>query len=319
MTPKNYLKEKTKRRILMPEVYNKHNLVPVIMDFEEYLKNKNLASSSIYVYVSAAKKFLLTNPDLEKIDSYNDFIFEHAIKKRSNYTYDSLKLFIKYYFEKDPRSISLQRSLLKPKPVDPKKSVHYLDDDTREGVIKMLLNYKHRVIARIQNATGVRAGDILRLKRGSISYESYLDKAVVMRIDFEGKGGKHFVKWVFDEAIQTQIDLFIKGNILDSEYYFLERPGNQDFRMVYHMNYRRYWKDLKLALKTYGVDYKEWATHDFRRSFARNVWDQTHDPVIMKDMLNHAQFDTTLRYLRGSGLQSKDIYYELNEKKKEDG
>jgi hypothetical protein len=92
----------------MPEPYNKHNLVPVIMNFKDYLDAKNLASSSVYVYVSAAKKFLLTNPDLDKIDSYNDFIFEHAIKKRSNYTYDSLKLFIKYYFEKDPRSISLQ-------------------------------------------------------------------------------------------------------------------------------------------------------------------------------------------------------------------
>lgn len=299
------------------EPFNMHNLVPTILDYEDFLKAKNLSPSSIYVYVSAVKKFLLKNPDLAKMDSYNDFIFEHAIKKRSNYVYDALKLFIKWYFEKDPKSISLQRGLLKPKPVDPKKNIHYLDDETREGVIKVLLNYKHRVIARIQNDTGVRAGDIIRLKRGSISYESYQDKVVVMRIDFEGKGRRHFVKWIFNPDIQTQIDLFIKSNILDTEYYFLERPKDQDLRMAYHMNYRRYWKDLKQALRTYGVEYKTWATHDFRRSFARNVWDQTKDPVVLKNMLDHAQFDTTLRYLRGSGLQTKDVYFTLNENKKD--
>jgi len=301
--------------------FSKRDLVPVILDYEEYLKTtKNLSTGSIYVYSSATKKFLFTEPDLEKIDSYNDFIFEHAIKKRSNYTYDALKLFIKFYFEKDPKSISLQRNLLKPKPVDPKKNAHYLDDETREGVIKVLLNYKHRVIARIQNATGVRAGDVLRLKRGTISYEAYQDKVVVMRIDFEGKGGKHFIKWIFDENIQTQIDLFIKSNILDNEYYFLERPNDleNDFQKAYHTNYMKYWTDIKQALKLYGVEYKEWATHDFRRSFARNVWDQTRDPVVLKEMLNHQQFDTTLRYLRGSGLQTKDVYYNLNEKRKED-
>lgn len=301
----------------MPEAFNMHNLVPTIMDYDDYLKTKNLSPSSIYVYVSAVKKFLMQNPDLNKMDSYNDFIFEHAIKKRSNYVYDALKLFIKWYFEKDPKSISLQRGLLKPKPVDPKKNIHYLDDETREGVIKVLLNYKHRVIARIQNATGVRAGDILRLKRGSISYEAYEDKVVVMRIDFEGKGHRHFVKWIFDTDIQTQIDLYIKSNILDNEYYFLERPKDTDLRNAYHMNYRRYWKDLKQALKTYGVEYKEWATHDFRRSFARNVWNATKDPVVLKNMMDHQQFDTTLRYLRGSGLQTKDVYFTLN-KNKED-
>jgi site-specific recombinase XerD len=136
-----------------------------------------------------------------------------------------------------------------------------------------------------------------------------------MRIDFEGKGKKHFVKWIFDEKIQTQIDLFIKSNNLDTEYYFLEARKCNTPHMSYLLNYQMYWKDLKQSLKTLGIDYKEWATHDFRRSFAREVWNNTKDPVIMKEMLNHVQFDTTLRYLRGSGLQTKDVYYGLNVKR----
>lgn len=286
-----------------------------LIDVEEYLKGKALSSSSIYLYMSVIKKFLLGNPTITQVDSYNTFIFEHGIKKRSVYCYDALRMYIKWKFDKDPRAVSLLRNLLKPKVQDPKKNVRYLDDDTREQVISLLLNYKHRVIARIQNCTGVRAGDVIRLKKGSISYEVYEDKVAVMRIDFEGKGRKHFVKWIFDEKIQTQIDLFIKSNNLDTEYYFMEARRCNTPHMIYLLNYQSYWKDLKQALSTVGVEYKEWATHDFRRSFARDVWNNTKDPVVLKEMLNHVQFDTTLRYLRGSGLQTKDVYYGLNEKK----
>jgi integrase len=290
-------------------------MVSDIIDLEEYLKAKNLSASSIYVYLSTVKNFLSDRPDITQIDAYNKFIFEHGIKKRSAYCYDALRIYIKYKFEKDPRMQSLLRNLLKPKLQDVKKSVRYLDDETREQIISLLLNYKHRIIAKIQNATGVRAGDVLRLKKGNISYEVYDERLPVMRIDFEGKGGKHFIKWIFDEKLQTQIDLFIKSNNLDTEYYFLEARRCKTLHMSYLLNYQIYWKDLKQALSTLGVGYKEWATHDFRRSFAREVWNNTKDPIIMKEMLNHVQFETTLRYLRGSGLQTKEVYYGLNEKK----
>jgi len=296
---------------------NNYDIVSIVLDFEEWLQKRNLSDSSVYVYVAAVKKFLITKPDLESVDAYNEFIFEHSIKKRSNYFYDALKLFIRFYFDKDPKMAVLLRNLLKPKVLDPKKHVHYLDDDTREQIIKLITNYKHRIMAKIQNATGVRAGDILRLKRGSISYEVYNDDTIVLRIDFEGKGGKHFIKWVFDPEIQLQIDLFVKANILDTEYYFLERRDGKLEYMDFRNNYKHYHADLKQALKVYGLEYTDWATHDFRRSFARNVWDKTKDPVLLKEMLNHEQFDTTLRYLRGSGLQVKDVYYELNKKSTE--
>lgn len=296
---------------------DKVDIVADVIDFNEYLKARNLSESSIYVYSSAVKKFLYAIPDITKVDSYNEYIFEHGIKKRSTYVYDALKLYIKWKFEKDPRSQSLTRNLLKPKVQDPKKNVRYLDAETRDVVISLIRSYKHRLIARIQNTTGVRAGDIIRLKHGSITYEvDEVHNIPVMRIDFTGKGKKHFVKWIYDEKVQTQIDLYLKANMIDTEYYFLDRGTRTcDLHMHCFLNYKEYWKDLKQALTLTGVDYKEWASHDFRRSFARTVWNDTKDPVVLKEMLNHQQFDTTLRYLRGSGLQTKDVYYDLNDKR----
>lgn len=291
-----------------------------LLDFEDWLNNKNLRAGSVYLYVSAVKKFLMTNPDIMKIDDYNEFIFKYGIKKRSNYVYDALRLYIKWKFSKENKNIgiSIYRNLIKSKVNDPKKPVRYLDEDTRFEVMGLIKDYKHRIMAKLQNATGVRAADILRLKRGTISYEAYQDKIIVMRIDFEGKGGKNFVKWVFDPDVQTQIDLYVKSNLLDTEYYFLEGGDNakdpRALELCIRANYNRYLKDLKQALDTYGIDYKTWATHDFRRAFAREVWEMTKDPIVLKEMLNHVQFDTTLRYLRGSGLQVKDVYYNLFQK-----
>jgi hypothetical protein len=215
------------------------------------------------------------------------------------------------------------RLLLKPSRNDDVKRMRkYLDDETKSQVIKLIKDYKHRIIARIQDVTGVRAGDVIRLKRGSISYEPYNDEVVVMRIDFVSKGGKHIVKWIFDESLQTQIDLFIKNNILDNEYYFLERErSNKGSSLItlYRTNYHNYWLDLKQAMDTLGIGYKDWASHDFRRQFARRVWNKTKDPVILKDVMDHSRFETTLRYLKNSGLQTKDVYYEMNNEKNKIG
>lgn len=296
-----------------------YELVMELLEFEDWLNTKNLRAGSVYLYVSAVKKFLMTEPDIMKIDSYNDFVFKYGIKKRSNYVYDALKLYIDWKF-KDNRSIgnSISRNMIKSKVNDPKKPIRYLDEDTRLEIIGLIKDYKNRIIAKLQNTIGVRAGDIIRLKRGTISYESYKDTIIVMRIDFEGKGGKSFVKWIFDPNIQTQIDLFIKSNLLDTEYYFLEGGSMardpRALELCAKGNYNKYLRDLKQALDTYGIDYRTWATHDFRRAFARQVWDMTKDPVVLKEMLNHVQFETTLRYLRGSGLQVKDVYYNLAQK-----
>lgn len=294
------------------------NIVADVIDYEEYLKAKGLSESTIGKYSEIIKSFLASNPDITKIDSYNEYIFEHGIKKRRPYLHNVMRLYIKFKFEKDPRSSSLLRNLLKPKQEDPKRVVHNLDDETRDTIISLLKNYKHRLIAKIQNATGVRAGDIIRLKRGSIIYEvDETHNIPVMRIDFVGKGKKQFSKWIYDENTQIQIELFIKSNLLDSEYYFLERGFRKcSLHMHQFINYKEYWKDLKQALEMAGVTYKDWATHDFRRSFARTVWNQAKDPVLLKEMLNHKQFDTTLRYLRGSGLQTKDVYYDLAQARK---
>lgn len=292
-----------------------------LAEFEQWLLNRGLSQSSVYQYVKAVQKFVLQgNPDIEEIENYNEFILEYAIKKRSLYYYDALKIFLKYVFKDNAQKKNqMLRQLLKPnKNTDIKRTRRILDDETKEQVIKLLKDYKHRIIARIQNETGVRAGDILRLKRGTISYEAYQDKTV-MRLDVTGKGDKHYVKWIFDENIQNQIHLYITSHMVDDEYYFLDRGKvnkGSTIHIIQRTNYHHYWSDMKQSMNILGIDFKDWSSHDFRRGFARRVWQKTKDPVLLKEAMNHSQFDTTLLYLRNSGVQVQDLQNMLNEDKK---
>jgi integrase len=289
-----------------------------VLAYEKYLRDdKMLQESTIYNYCSAMKKFFTLGGDINDIEHVNGFILEHAIKKRSIYYWDAMKSFINYKLQGTKKAYML-RNMLPKKVPDPKRYRRYLSDEEREAVIKTLKDNKHRLIARIQNETGVRAGEVIRLKRGTIAYEPYQDK-VVMRINFTGKGGKRFVKWIFDEQLQADIDVFIKGRLFDTEHYFLERDKcrpDSVVGQVLRTNYNWYWHDMKEALTKLGYDFKDWASHDFRRAYARKVWDKFHDPALLKDAMNHGDFNTTLTYLRTSGLQVQEIANALDEEKR---
>jgi site-specific recombinase XerD len=85
---------------------------------------------------------------------------------------------------------------------------------------------------------------------------------------------------------------------------------SDDYKM-YKMNYVWYYADLKQALQSNRVKREDFATHDFRRCFARRAWERWHDVNILQGLLNHARPDTTLLYLQSSGLKNIDYLKEM--------
>jgi integrase len=292
-----------------------------ILEYEDFLKSQGLRESTIALYSITIANFLMVDPDIYEIDSYNQYIVDHSIKRRSNYFYDALKNYIKFKVKDQGLKVRLIRNLVKPKIRDPSKRTVYLDSRKRKHVIDNLESKKHQVVAMLQNELGVRVGDVLRLPRDSISFENYQGK-VTMRVDFEGKGGFKSPMWVFDKEVQDDVMEFIGSQFLDDEYYFIDRSKakkDSGFDAVMRTNYHWYWRDLKKALVKIGLSKNEWATHDFRRSVARDVYE---DPEIGRDVqllqrfLHHKRPETTMRYLRTSGLDNIQILEKLNSRKK---
>lgn len=283
--------------------------------FEIWLKDKTqLNESSIATYIGAVKSFLSTNPEIDELEDYNQFLMHKIIKKHAPFYYSALKKFIQFKITDSNDRERIIEDLIKPIPKDALLSRAYISDEKRMEVINSLANEKHQIIALIQNLTGCRAGDIMKLKKGRIFFEEQ-DGEPVIRLDLIAKRGRKVNTHIFDKTAQDAIVYYINiiNNFLIDEYYFLEkghgqRPGDSfNFQKLYKMNYMHYWLDLKQALEKCGVNQNDYATHDFRRCFARNVWDKYKDIQILQRAMHHTRVNTTILYLNNSGLQNKDI------------
>jgi len=283
-------------------------------------ENKILAESTMRGYYYCTKKFLATNPDLENLDDYNNFLIENTIKKRCMSHYSALKHFIEFKITKRDVKERLFDGLLRP-PIryDIKKERKYLSEEKIIEVLNFLQEDRHRIIALIQTLTGVRAGDVLRLKSDGVAIDEYLGKQT-LRLVIVGKGRKRHVVYIHDVIAQEIILKYINERaIFFKDYIFLkESTLNRrtiknvvDETSLLALNYNQYLFDLKSALMSAGVDLKMFATHDFRRCFARRCWEKYKDVNILQSVLNHADSKTTLLYLRQSGLKNIDYYYEM--------
>jgi len=287
--------------------------------FELWLREKRqLAESSIYVYVKSISKFLALNPDLDRIEDYNNFLIDMSVKKRCSHFFSALKAFVEFKFGDTNAAQKMINNLIRPRERhDIVRERKHLSQEKVLEVINYLDEEKHRVIAITQTLTGARAGDIFRLKKGGIVPEEYDDKPV-LRLNTLGKGKKRNVVFIHDEVAQEVIMNYITRHEGFGDYYFIElgshgnRKGNLDneFALI-KMNYQWFWKDLKQALNTAGVRREDFATHDFRRCFARRVWEKYKDIHVLQGLLNHRDPKVTMRYLEQSGLKNIDYLAEM--------
>lgn len=287
--------------------------------FEQWLKNKGtIKEGTIYVYTGSVQRFLSKDPDLENVDDYNNFLLDVSIKKRCSHYFSAIRQFVEFKITNNDVKQKLFAGMLRPKRrFDYKVERKYLPTEKLFEVINYLGSEKHRIIALIQVLTGVRAGDIIRLKRGGISPDIYEEKEV-LKLALKAKGDKRNVVYIHDEIAQKLIWNYVLNNVNYGDYYFIElshfknrgRDISNQFKLE-KMNYQWYWSDLKQALNTANVDMSLFATHDFRRCFARRAWTKYKDIYVLQKLLNHTDPKITLRYLESSGLHTIDYHKEM--------
>jgi len=292
----------------------------ILSEFEEYLKRRGKKPGTIYVQMNVIKSFMKKGYDITKYEHYNIYLEEHSIKKRSVYYYDVLGMFVKWKF-KDQKE--LQKLLLDAihmtgyKIKDPVKQTLFLSEPQMMSIIKTLENPKHALIAWIQKETGVRAGDVIRLKRDNIKFVYHKDdNDISLEVTFVKKADKiskvpifnpYLVEYIKERLIEIDGEenfVFIDRNFVNKE------NSDNEFKLE-RRNYRLYWEDLRKTTELLGFDSSKFSTHDWRRNFANRVW---IDILDKKDILglqramDHVNVDTTARYLRQSGLDTRDIF-----------
>lgn len=255
--------------------------------FLEYLQTQtNLSQRSINLYYGIIKKIVLLygqNPNIEQMNAY---IREKPLSKYA---------FLHYlHFLGRLNDCSL---LLKARQKPKKREGVYLDQEELKKIVFSITEEKYRYAALVQFVTGVRAGEVLKLRKEDFSKENN-----ELKITMIGKGERK--KVVF---IPETYSKFIYNFIINSGEYPFLKPASEDFFRNLQTNYIYYWRSIKQAASALGYD--NFAPHDFRRNFIDQAYTLTKDIRVVQDLAGHARAETTLQYFKKkiSEEEFKDI------------
>jgi len=299
-----------------------------LKEFEKFMvdnggqSGRSLSETTIDYYRRLLRSILLKGDFcISSPDQWNLFLKDKLFNTRSNTYFHATRLFLLYKFKREGLRW-FDKRLIKPLKRDPKKSLVIPDKDTKKAIINSISNPKYRMIAWIQALTGVRAVSALTLRHDDIGFDTNKNGDEMITFIFKSKGKgrfkdkKEIKKWIRNKEFINEFNVFLSKHYYDDEFVFLERNlsmvrNRDDFAKVYNANYHRYYLAIKEACERFGTNYKAFASHDFRRDIGRKVWEMTRDLMAVKDVLDHSDIGTTVRYLRQSGLQTKEILDKL--------
>lgn len=296
------------------------NIIPEM--FECWLReNTSISESSIEVYKRCIVKFLKEYDNLYRYENYINFAIKYAIKKRCYSNKYALIHFVKYYVTDYNLKLKIIDGI-KQLPIKMKDCIKYIDlkplsDEEISNVINNLTVHKHKIMAYIMVATGLRVGDVLRIPYGGI-YTETEDGVDVLRIKTIQKGNKFRITHIWNEDVIKVIIDYISWHEPRMGYHFLnERKKivrynpDKNLTNTIFKNYKDFWMDLKTSLQTCNIDRRRFALHSFRRNFAKHVWNKTRDMELFQKVMGHQNIETSIRYLRSEGMDTSKVMREI--------
>jgi len=295
--------------------------------FTMYMRDRGLHQSTVQIYTSIVQRFLVSNPNIEKLEDYNNFLIKHAVKKSQyNYPYALMK-FIEYIIEDTKLKNELTKGLIRRPLKDKQKDGVRLTTEQIKDVIHNIALDKYKLIAKLQFETGVRANDIISGMTTKNIHEDTENEKRILRLRLQTKGSKMVNVILRDQKLIDELlyysklhskRIIIPQENIDDEFVFLSPPKKSEGRynsfFIANTVYNGYWKHIKKALNICNIDYKDWATHDFRRNFARVLYKKSgHDLELLKNALNHSRLDTTIKYVKSSPEEVQEMIKRIQE------
>ena len=137
--------------------------------------------------------------------------------------------------------------------------------------------------------TGLRISDILKFRVRDVKDKD----AIYIR---EKKTGKE-KRFPVNEELKPIVANYIRGK---RDYEFLFKSPNFPNKAIRR---QQAYNILSEAGKVFGIS--AIGTHTLRKTFGYHMYQQTHDAVTIKEILNHSDISITLRYI-GINQDNKD-------------
>lgn len=289
--------------------------------FDSFLQygriEKGFSNRTILGYQSTLKLFLnfLQKTDFKVKQITTEFIrnFLYYGKDERNWSdktyhiyYDHLHVFCQWlkendYLDQNPVT-KISKPKLKRKIIKPLK-----DEEVQKILYVALLKSSNTYFLRVRNHSivmlafhsGLRMSEIINLRLSDLNLD---EKLIHVR---QGKGGKDREVVMTDDLVShlktylQEHERFFQGKTL---ILFPSKSGKLFVK-------REFSRLIALLKEKTGIQF---ASHDFRRTYATNLSKRGISPYMMQQQLGHTDIKTTMRYVCHSREDIQKQFLKLN-------
>ncbi len=270
-------------------------------DFQEYLKKKNLSSSSIVSYCASARLFsrLYTQALPENMGHYRAYLIRHYSPATVNQRIYAINHFIGFLCEtSEYYQIVFREYRLGAVKIQQKSTLDSIisNKDYRrlKNRLKKEKNYLWYFVVRFLAATGARVSELVQIKVEHL-HCGYLD--------LYSKGGK-LRRIYFPDALCEEALMWCEEKGQASGFLFLNRGGQKISTRGIHTQLKHY-------ARKYGIDPDTVYPHSFRHLFAKNFLSRFNDISLLADFMGHESIETTRIYLIRSSREQQKLLDEI--------
>jgi len=169
------------------------------------------------------------------------------------------------------------------------KFVQPIRDENKIEEMKLILkkqNYRNYFLFVLGINTGLRIGDILRLKVSDVKDKTHL----TVKEEKTGKRKRFFI----NDSLRKEISDYT-FNLDEDDFLFEGRKGKAIGRIMA-------WKILNEAADKIGVT--EIGTHTLRKTFGYHFYQRKKDVAILQNIFNHSSPSETMKYI---GIEQDEI------------
>lgn len=259
-----------------------------IKEFEESLRQSNMAANTISAYTYAVKEFYSHHKELNKKNLlvYKTFLVEKFKPKTVNLRIQAVNKYLGMTGKPRLRLKSVkvqQRSYLE-------NVISNADYIFLKNKLKKEENQEWYFVVRFLAATGARVSELIQMK---------VEHVQVGYFDIYTKGGK--IRRIYiPKALRTEAISWLQQTGRTTGYLFLNRFGER-------ITARGISQQLKNYAGKYGLNEKVVYPHSFRHRFAKNFLEKFNDISLLADLMGHESIETTRIYLRRSSSEQQAI------------
>lgn len=271
----------------------------IIDEFKKQLILKGYTNKTIKVYMGHIRRFLqftnnkgkdITREDIEEY-MFNLLDQQHNSHSYVNQSLSAIKFLFKYVLKKNELLYEL------PRPKKEDKLPNVLNNEEIVRIFEEVKNYKHKAILYLVYSSGLRVGEVVRLKVEDIDSER-----MVVRVK-QGKGRKDRYTLLSEVALKAL-----------RKYVAIERPEIWLFpggKEGSFLTERSVQKIFSKACEKAKIR-KKVSIHALRHSFATHLLEGGTDLRYIQELLGHKNSKTTEIYTHVSNKSLSKIQSPLD-------